>query len=103
MTTQPDAVDLVRGPGELGAVIRKARLRLGLSQAELARDAQVGRQWLVGLEAGDKPQAPLMMILQLLRELDLAITLQPPPVEPAAPETIVYASDILRRYTREVE
>lgn len=86
---------------QVGSIIRGARLREGLSQSELASDAGVGRQWLVGLEAGDKASAPLDMVLRVLRALELDVTLSG-----AAPERrfgddqppMPTASEILARY-----
>ena len=93
----------VRGAADLGRAVRETRVGLGLSQAELARDARVGRQWLVGLEAGDKGTAPLDMVLRVLRALDLAITLDPAPASPARqvtpPPPMISASEIIRRHT----
>lgn len=68
MTTVRDAM-------ELGAAVREARLSQGLSQGELARKARVGRQWVVGVEAGGKQAAPLDMILRVLQALSLDVTL----------------------------
>jgi transcriptional regulator with XRE-family HTH domain len=86
---------------QLGRTIREARLALGLSQTELARDAQVGRQWLVGLEAGGKTSAPLNMIWRLLRELHLDLTLDSRPVTPLgtnSPVPIISADEVLARH-----
>lgn len=75
--------------------------RKGLSQAELASEAGVGRQWPVGLEAGDKASAPLDMVLRVLCALELDVTLSG-----AAPKRrfgddqppMPTASEILARY-----
>ena len=82
----------------LGAAVRQARTDQGLSQAELAQDAKVGRQWLVALEAGDKASAPLDMLLRVLRELDLTVTLDPTSHAPADDRPVVTATQILQRY-----
>ena len=42
----------VRTPLDLGLAIRDRRRRLKLSQAELARNVGVGRQWVVAIEHG---------------------------------------------------
>ena len=87
---------------DLGGVIRGARLSAGLSQAELADDAKVGRQWLVGLELGDKASAPFDMVLRVLQALDLSVVLKPePPSRPSPRVQIITATEILRRYTKE--
>ncbi|MDR1078701.1 MAG: helix-turn-helix domain-containing protein [Propionibacteriaceae bacterium] len=93
---------IVRGASDLGDAIRTARIAQGLSQAELAQDAQVGRQWLVGLEAGDKSSARLDMVLRLLRELRLPVLLDAAPEPDRSPATIltlVRADDIIARHT----
>ena len=67
----------VRDSAQLGLAVRDARLSAGLSQADLAAEAGIGRQWLVAFEAGDKPSAPFDMVMGLLRALDLEVTLHP--------------------------
>jgi len=79
-------------------VVRQARTEQGLSQAELARDAGVGRQWLVGLEAGDKTSAPLDMVMRVLRELGLAVTLDPVRPTQPNPGPVITATQVLQRY-----
>ncbi|MDR3068667.1 MAG: helix-turn-helix domain-containing protein [Cellulomonas sp.] len=88
----------VSSAATLGAVVRQARTDQGLSQAELAQDAKVGRQWLVALEAGDKASAPLDMVLRVLRELGLTVTLDPTRQAPADGRPVVSATQILQRY-----
>lgn len=58
---------------DFGAVIRDKRLRLGLSQADLARKVGVGRQWIVEVEKG-KSGAPLGLILRTLEALGISLT-----------------------------
>ncbi|MDR1150856.1 MAG: helix-turn-helix domain-containing protein [Bifidobacteriaceae bacterium] len=92
----------IHDAAELGAAVRTARRDQGLSQTDLAHVAHVGRQWLVGLEAGDKHSAPLDMILRVLRGLRLSITLDPTPAAlrllgPAPP--LIRADDIVARHT----
>jgi predicted transcriptional regulator len=83
--------------------MRQARLDLGLSQGELAMDAKVGRQWLVGLEAGDKVSAPLDMVLRVLAALGQSVTLDPMatlrPASRASAPVVITAEEILARYT----
>jgi len=66
----------IRTPLDLGLVIRDRRRKLGLSQAELARKAGAGRQWLVAVEHG-KPRASLGLVLRTLAVLDLSISVDP--------------------------
>lgn len=63
----------IRTPLDLGLAIRERRRQLGLSQAELAARAGVGRQWLVAVEHG-KPRAEIGLVLALLDALGCALT-----------------------------
>jgi len=60
---------------DLGAVIRERRRKLGLSQAALARQVGVGREWIIEVEKG-KSAAPLKLLLGTLRALGLALFAQ---------------------------
>ena len=62
-----------RTPFELGLLIRSARQAQGMTQADLARAAGVGRQWIVAIEAG-KPRAELGKTFQALAALDLSLS-----------------------------
>ena len=55
-----------------GAAVRHSRKELGMSQAELAAKAGVGRPWLSELETG-KRTAELGRALSVLSALDLAV------------------------------
>jgi len=66
----------IRTPLDLGLVIRDRRRKLGLSQADLAHKAGVGRQWLVAVEHG-KARAALGLVLRTLATLDLSISVDP--------------------------
>ena len=97
------ATTRVRDAAELGTVVRDARLLAGISQTELAADAQVGRQWLVAFEAGDKLSAPFDMVMRVLRVLELEVTLDPS--TPKRPDRqgqpfVPKASDVLARYEK---
>ncbi|WP_246464955.1 helix-turn-helix domain-containing protein [Ruania alkalisoli] len=60
-------------PTQVGAAIRGARIRAGITQAELAERAGVSRRWLIAVEAGDGQRAELGKVLDTLDSLDLAI------------------------------
>ncbi len=66
----------IRTPLDLGLVIRDRRRKLGLSQADLAHKAGVGRQWLVAVEHG-KARAALGLVLRTLNALDLSVSVEP--------------------------
>lgn len=57
---------------EIGAAVRAARGAAGLTQAELARQASVGRQWLCALEGGHQ-RAEIGLVLRVLGALGLAL------------------------------
>ncbi|GAC1519889.1 MAG: hypothetical protein NVS3B1_02000 [Marmoricola sp.] len=62
----------VKTPSHLGALVREQRQRLGLSQADLAARAGVGRPWLSKVETGH-PNAELGRVLRVLAELGLTV------------------------------
>ena len=64
---------------DLGAAVRAARQRGGMSQQALADRAGVPRQWVSRLETGSNPGAELRKVLDVLAALGLAVTLGPSP------------------------
>lgn len=70
--TSPEAVI-----AELGARIAHRRIELGLSQAEMAKQAGVGKRTIERIEAGEDTQLTtlirLLRILELTDRLDLLI------------------------------
>ena len=56
----------------LGAVLRDARRRQGMTQAQLAESVGVSRAWVVGVESGS-PNARLDLVLRALQWVDLAV------------------------------
>ena len=68
----------LRTSRDIGAAIRRARRDRGLSQAELAARAGVGRPWLSEVESG-KRTAEIGRILLVVSALDLAVALLPAP------------------------
>lgn len=69
----------IRTSKAFGAAVRRARKEQGLSQAELAARAGVGRPWLSELETG-KRTAELGRALSVVSALDLAVVFTPAPV-----------------------
>ncbi len=61
---------------DVGAAIRSARRARGLTQAELARRAGIGRQWLIAVEQGHD-RAEIGMVASVLRHLELALEVAP--------------------------
>ena len=60
----------IRTPGDLGAVIRDHRIKLGLDQRSLAEKAGVSRQWIVEVEKG-KPRAEIGLLLRTIAVLGI--------------------------------
>jgi HTH-type transcriptional regulator/antitoxin HipB len=61
-------------PQTLGATLRSARKRMGLTQPELALAAGVGVRFIVDLEGG-KPTVRLEQVLQVIDALGGALVL----------------------------
>lgn len=65
---------------DVGRLVRAARARRAMTQADLAEAAGVSRRWLVDLEAG-KPRAELELVLTVLAVLGVGLqtdALEPP-------------------------
>lgn len=63
-------------PRRLGRVLREERRRQGLTQADLAGQAQVSRGWLIRLEAGHGT-AEMDTVFRVIAALSLTVTLAP--------------------------
>lgn len=70
----------LRTPSTLGAAIKARRLELGWSQAKLAEELRVQRQWVIRLEAGTEG-AEIGKVLKALTALGLTIQVGSEPVE----------------------
>lgn len=57
---------------EMGAALRSARERAGLTQANLAQRAGVSREWLINVESG-RTAAEFPRLLAVIEELDLVV------------------------------
>jgi HTH-type transcriptional regulator/antitoxin HipB len=64
----------IRNAKEIGALVRENRVKLKLSQAQLAERAGVSRLWIVHLEKG-KSTAQLDLVLRTLDILGLSVDL----------------------------
>lgn len=62
----------IRSPRDLGLVVRAERRAQEMTQAELAARAGVTREWIVGLEKGNRG-AEVGRVLQVLGALRLAV------------------------------
>jgi HTH-type transcriptional regulator/antitoxin HipB len=65
----------IYSPESIGAAIRHYRRQAGLSQADLAREAGISREYLSRLENGQETEQ-LRRILRLLRKLGLRMSIQ---------------------------
>ena len=65
----------IANSAQLGAAIRAARTRAGLTQQELANRSGVSRRWLSMVEKGENPGVELGKILAALDVLGLVIRL----------------------------
>ncbi|OBA51918.1 hypothetical protein A5780_28290 [Nocardia sp. 852002-20019_SCH5090214] len=72
------ATATVHRPDDLGPALREVRIADGITQSALAALAGVGRQWLNSFELGDKPSAPLDMVMRVATALDVTLVLTPP-------------------------
>ena len=66
-------------PAQIGAAIRSARRRAGLTQQQLAERAGVSRRWLIALESGHSERAELGKVLDTLDTLGLDLTVTTTP------------------------
>ena len=69
---------------DVGRLVRAARTRRAMSQADLAVAAGVSRRWLVDLEAG-KPRAELALALRVLAVLGVGLRSDAPVTPPTSP------------------
>lgn len=83
---------------DVGAAAREARVRLKLTQAEVALRAGVSREWLVRLEQGH-PRLEMQLVLDTLAVLGLALTVGES--EPADTSHAARWDDVLAELTED--
>lgn len=66
----------VQSVRELAAVIRQLRREKGWSQATLAREAGVGREWIIHLEKA-RPTVELGLVMGTLKALGVRLRIDP--------------------------
>ncbi|WP_370291501.1 helix-turn-helix domain-containing protein [Nocardioides sp.] len=69
----------VRRASDLGPALRDVRTAEAITQSALANLAGVGRQWLNAFEMGDKPTAPIDMVMRVAAALGVSINLDASP------------------------
>jgi transcriptional regulator with XRE-family HTH domain len=78
--------------GDLGALVRSARTARGMTQADLATQLRMSRDWVVRLEKGH-PRLEVQRVLDALRLVGVSLEATVPESSPekrrkrAAPET----------------
>lgn len=91
----------VAGPDDVGPALREIRVADEVTQSALADLAGVGRQWLNAFEMGDKPSAPLDMVMRVAAALDATLVLTPPTYPRGSPAAAPIDLDAhLRNYLR---
>jgi y4mF family transcriptional regulator len=63
---------------DLGALVRSARAHRGMTQADLAHELRVSRDWVVRLEKGH-PRLEAQKVLDALQVLGLTLHVEPAP------------------------
>lgn len=76
---------MLRTTQDVATAVRQARKERGLTQAQLAQLAGVGRDWLVRLEQGN-PRLELAKVLDTFMALGLALSVEAAPATDAEPD-----------------
>lgn len=82
---------------DLGALVRSARLRKGLTQADLAASVGVSRDWIVRLEKGH-PRLEAQLVLDVLAAVGLAVDVTMPDDDPTSGDVFSGVLDRLREH-----
>jgi len=82
-------------PEAVAQAVREARAERGLSQAEVARAAGVGRRFVVELEAGH-PRAELAKVLAVLQAVGVHAMALPAPPAPGPLEEVDLTAAVAR-------
>jgi HTH-type transcriptional regulator/antitoxin HipB len=80
---------MLRTTQDVATAVRQARKERGLTQAQLAQRAGVGRDWLVRLEKGH-PRLELAKVLDTFTALGLSLSVEAMPTQ--EPESDPFAS-----------
>jgi HTH-type transcriptional regulator/antitoxin HipB len=85
---------------DLAVCIKQARTDRGWTQAQLAEQAGVSRDWVIGLEAG-KASVELGLVLRTMKALGLPLSISP---QPNANESSggINLDEILKQPSRDV-
>ncbi len=94
----PRAMDnrFLSTPDAVAEAVRAGRAEKGISQAQLAAKAHVGRRFVIDLEAGHA-RAELGKVLDVLEALDIHAMALPAPRIDKAPED-VDLDEVIRRF-----
>jgi transcriptional regulator with XRE-family HTH domain len=61
-------------PAGLGQMIKRLRIRRGMTQDELARRAKLSQAYIAKLESGDRETPSLPALKRLAKALDVPVT-----------------------------
>jgi HTH-type transcriptional regulator/antitoxin HipB len=92
----------LRTPTDIGLAIRERRRALGISQATLAAQVGVSREWIVEIEGG-KRRAEIGRVLRTLEVLGLTLrTGEPPPsrADGTSPEALVNIDAVIAAHRK---
>ncbi|WP_460749010.1 helix-turn-helix transcriptional regulator [Myceligenerans cantabricum] len=76
MSSEGRAILNARSLPRLARSVKKLRLDRGLTQAELARRADVSRVWIINLERGETEGLEVGRLMRVLDELDANLMIQ---------------------------
>ncbi len=87
---------LIKTPADIGALIKDARLKAGLSQHDLAQMLKTSQGWVSEIERG-KPTAELGMVLKAINVLGINLDSRPAGVQPSTARPRVGIAAVLER------
>lgn len=76
---------MLRTTQDVATAVRQARRQRGMTQAQLAQRAGVGRDWIVRLEKGS-PRLELSRVLDTFAALGLSLSVVDAPASDAEPD-----------------
>lgn len=74
----------IKTMGDIGALVRSARTARGMTQADLAEQLHMGRDWVVRLEKGH-PRLEAQRVLDALRVIGVTLEATAPETETGSP------------------
>lgn len=87
---------LIKTPTDIGALIKEARLKAGLSQHDLAQILKTSQGWVSEIERG-KPRAELGLVLKAINALGINLDSRPTGGQPSTARPRVGIAAVLDR------